>query len=82
MPIIDLVCSEFIDTKYLVVIIRFFQKGWVNKYDPGDSQEIWNICDSQCNLSMVYFHTLNNDDGCQFKFCNTDYAFIRCARSQ
>ena len=75
MPIIDLVCGEFVDTigTYCPVEI-LFRDGWINKYNPGDSQEMHEHCDSQSNLSMVYFHTLNDDDGCQFKFCNTDYA--------
>ena len=47
---------------------------WVNKYNPGDSQETHDHCDPSNNLSMVYFHTLNDDDGAEFAFYNVEHA--------
>ena len=49
---------------------------WVNKYNPGDSQETHDHCDPSNNLSMVYFHTLNDDDGCVFKFVNPEHGHL------
>jgi len=49
---------------------------WVNKYNPGDSQETHDHCDPTNNLSMVYFHTLNDDDGCVFKFVNNEHGHL------
>ena len=75
MSIIDPIWSEFIDTIGTSCSVDvFLQDAWVNKYNPGDSQETHNHCGSQCNLSMVYFHTLNNDDGCLFQFYNTEHS--------
>ena len=74
MLVIDSVWSEFINTMGTRCPIKIsFQSAWVNKYDPGDFQEMHDHCGSQCNLSMVYFHTLNDDDRCQFQFYDTDY---------
>ena len=74
MSVIDSVWSEFIDTMGTQRSIEILlQDAWVNKYNPGDSQEMHDHCGAECNLSMVYFHTINDDDGCQFQFCNTDF---------
>jgi len=43
---------------------------WVNKYRPGDSQEYHQHCTPTTNISLVYFHTLNKDDNCNFQFHN------------
>ena len=42
--------------------------GWVNKYNFGDSQEVHTHIANGSVLSMVYFHTLNEDDGSEFHF--------------
>lgn len=65
---------------YLIELIKesCFQKEikvypvemWVNKYDRGDFQEYHDHCSRDSNLSMVYFHQLNEDDGCKFQFYN------------
>ena len=49
------------------------QEAWVNKYLPGDSQEYHNHCTPNTNISMVYFHTVNEDDNCKFKFHNGEH---------
>ena len=53
------------------------QEAWVNKYNPGDSQEAHDHCTPNTNLSMVYFHRLNADDNCDFKFFNRDHSYYR-----
>jgi hypothetical protein len=50
---------------------------WVSKYNSGDSQEAHDHCDPTNNLSMVYFHTVNDDDGCAFKFINTEHQLYK-----
>ena len=50
---------------------------WINKYNPGESQEAHDHCDPTNNLSMVFFHTLNDDDGCAFKFINTEHQLYK-----
>lgn len=45
---------------------------WANKYRRGDSQEYHTHSTCDCNLSMVYFHTVNEDDHCKFVFYNND----------
>ena len=50
------------------------QEAWVNKYNPGDSQELHDHCTPNTNLSMVYFHRLNDDDNCQFKFKDPEHS--------
>ena len=50
---------------------------WINKYNPGESQEAHDHCDPANNLSMVFFHTLNDDDGCAFKFINTEHQLYK-----
>ncbi len=49
------------------------QEAWVNKYNPGDSQEMHNHCTPNTNISLVYFHTINDDDDCNFKFYNNEH---------
>ena len=49
------------------------QEAWINKYRPGDSQELHTHCTPNTNISMVYFHTINKNDNCQFKFYNQEY---------
>ena len=74
MPVIDSVWSEFIETMGTKCDVDVLLKdGWVNKYNPGDSQEMHEHCGQDCNLAMVYFHTINDDDGCHFQFCNTEF---------
>ena len=53
------------------------QEAWVNKYNPGDSQEMHDHCTPNTNISMVYFHRLNDDDNCEFRFVNHDHSFYR-----
>lgn len=53
------------------------QEAWVNKYNPGDSQEMHDHCTPNSNLSVVYFHRLNDDDNCQFKFYNRDHNYYQ-----
>lgn len=75
ISIINPIWGEFIETIGTHCNIDIiFRDAWINKYNSGDSQEMHDHCDSQCNLSMVYFHTLNDDDGCQFQFCNTEHS--------
>ena len=45
-------------------------EAWVNKYYTGDSQEYHDHCTPNTNISLVYFHTLNDNDDCQFMFRN------------
>jgi hypothetical protein len=75
ISIINPIWGEFIETmgtKCNVDVL--FKDGWINKYNPGDSQEMHEHCGPDCNLAMVYFHTINDDDGCQFQFCNTEHS--------
>lgn len=53
------------------------QNAWANKYNPGDFQEFHDHCTPTSNISMVYFHTINEDDNCQFRFYNTEHAAYR-----
>ena len=73
--IIKPVWNEFLETVGARCNIEVVpQNAWVNRYDPGDSQEMHDHCTPSSNLSMVYFHTLNDDDGCEFMFYNTEHA--------
>ena len=53
------------------------EEAWVNKYMPGDSQEVHDHCTPTCNISMVYFYQLNEDDECEFRFYNDDHKFCQ-----
>ena len=53
------------------------EEAWVNKYMPGDSQEVHDHCTPTCNISMVYFYQLNEDDECEFRFYNDDHKFFQ-----
>lgn len=69
--IIEPFLVKFINDVYPIKEINIYPTEiWVNKYDNGDYQEYHDHCDRNSNLSMVYFHKLNPDDGCQFQFYN------------
>jgi len=69
------VWDEFIDNVGAACDIEILpQNAWANRYHPGDSQEVHDHCTPTSNLSMVYFHTLNDDDGCEFMFYNTEHS--------
>jgi hypothetical protein len=50
---------------------------WVNKYDFGNFQEQHDHCSRNSNISMVYFHKLNEDDNCSFQFYNEQQQFYK-----
>lgn len=52
------------------------ENAWINKYNPGDFQELHDHCTPTTVLSMVYFHTLNDDDDCRFEFFNDDVPLL------
>lgn len=75
MGTIKPVFDEFIDNVGAQGKIEITpQNAWANRYNPGDSQEVHDHCTPTSNLSMVYFHTLNDDDKCSFMFYNTEHA--------
>jgi hypothetical protein len=73
-PIFDKFIEE-VGSKVDIQILPM--NAWINKYNPGESQEAHDHCDPSNNLSMVFFHTINDDDGCAFKFINTEHQLYK-----
>ena len=77
LNILKPVWNEFMDEVGVMQNVEIApNNAWANKYNPGDSQETHDHCTPSSNLSMVYFHTLNDDDGCVFKFVNTEHGHL------
>ena len=75
LNILQPVWNEFMDEVGVMQNVEIApSNAWANKYNPGDSQETHDHCTPTSNLSMVYFHTLNDDDGCEFMFYNVEHA--------
>ena len=43
---------------------------WCNKYEPGDSQEIHTHTGNSAQISLVYFHSVSEENKCDFVFYN------------
>lgn len=75
LNILQPVWNEFMDEVGVMQNVEIApNNAWANKYDPGDSQETHDHCTPSSNLSMVYFHTVNDDDGAEFAFYNVEHA--------
>tara|TARA_R100000005_G_scaffold96280_1_gene82043 strand:+ start:732 stop:1352 length:621 start_codon:yes stop_codon:yes gene_type:complete len=49
---------------------------WCNKYEPGDSQEIHDHTGPEAQISLVYFHSVSEENKCDFVFYDeTDSPF-------
>ena len=52
---------------------------WCNKYEPGDSQEIHTHTGPDAQISLVYFHTVSEENKCDFVFYDenlSDYQML------
>lgn len=67
------VWSDFISSTGTSNELSLLLKGaWINKYSPGSFQEAHDHTIDNINLVAVYFHTLNPDDGSEFRFYNPE----------
>ena len=70
--------DEFMDELQPLCDIEIIpQEAWVNKYHKGDHQEYHDHAVPQCNLSMVYFHTLTPGEMSNFKFYNNSHSLYK-----
>ena len=78
LPLLRPVFDQFMDEVGRVCDLEIVpQNAWANKYNPGDYQEVHDHCTPTSNISMVYFHTVNDDDSAKFMFYNTEHAPYR-----
>ena len=66
---IDHIKSFLNDTESNILPVNY----WCNKYEPGDSQEIHTHVGEKSNISLVYFHTVSEENNCDFVFYDREY---------